>query len=70
MANPMTRLLTPVAACRPILAVDGVSPSVPTSPANMLASPLASVPRLIEPISARTHPASLIRCSAVMSPIP
>jgi hypothetical protein len=25
MANPMTRLLTPVAACRPILAVDGVS---------------------------------------------
>ena len=37
IANPMTRLLTPVAACRPILAVDGVSPDVPTSPANMAA---------------------------------
>ena len=36
----------------------------------MLASPLASVPRLIEPISARTQWASLILCSAVMSPIP
>ena len=70
MAKPITRLLTPVAACRPILAVDGVSPSEPTSPASMLPSPLASVPRLIEPISARTQEASLIRWQAVMSPIP
>ena len=69
-ANPITRLLTAVATCRPMLAVDGVTPSEPTRPAKMFPSPLAKVPRLIEPISGRTHPASLSRWQAVMSPIP
>ena len=60
-AKPITRLLTPVAACKPMLAVDGVSPSVPTMPADMFASPLASAPRLIDPMSVRTHSGSLMR---------
>ena len=61
MTNAMRRLATPVAATRPTLAVDTVSPYVPSKPATAAAIPSPKMPPRIEFISGRTHSASVMR---------
>src|SRR5262245_26220742 len=67
-ANPIRRLVAPVAMDRPTLALEVDCPIVPTPPDNITPQASARMPLLIDFISARFHSASLIFWQVVKSP--
>src|SRR5215471_15858394 len=67
-ANPIRRLVAPVAMDRPTLALEVDCPMFPTLPDNITPHASARMPPLIDCMSGRFHSASLIFWQDVRSP--
>src|SRR5262245_11167392 len=67
-ANPIRRLVAPVAMDRPTLALEVDCPIIPTPPDNITPHASARMPPLIDCMSGRFHSVSLIFWQVVRSP--